>query len=377
MDVATIIGVAAGLMLILSAGGPSHDLLMDPARLLFVVGGGMIATLVAHPLSMASRFPVFMLRALFPRVPDATAHIERAVSFAETGRREGILAIEHALRPDDDPFMCAGLRLAVDGTEPDLIMDILETELRFIEERHAHHGQVVVSFGRGCLLFGGIASLMTLSLQGGSGLAGSALLYGVGLPLLYGVLVFGLMQALAGRLRVADAQEGLHKRMTIEAVMAIQSGDNPRIVEHKLSVFLEPRLRPSGKPQPPQPAQAADADADLVAEVTGMTSAAQAGSSEPSEFVFADAAKLSDKSIQVALRQIDQKDLVVALKGAPESVRAKILSNMSTRVRSFIEDEVGFLQTDAAAVAEVQGRIAAQIRKLATDGHLELPGTDD
>ncbi|MFT5086971.1 MAG: chemotaxis protein MotA [Candidatus Latescibacterota bacterium] len=59
--------------------------------------------------------------------------IERMVGFAETARREGILALEAALRKEDDPFLSGGVGLAVDGTEPDLIMDIPETELRFRE----------------------------------------------------------------------------------------------------------------------------------------------------------------------------------------------------------------------------------------------------
>ena len=248
-------------------------------------------------------------------------------------------------------------------------MDILETELQFIEDRHADHSRVVSSFGRGWLLFGVIASLMTLTLQGGSGLAGSALLHRVGLSLSYGVLIFGLMQTLTNRLEVADAQESLHKRMVTESVMNLQSGDNPRIVEHKLSVFIEPRSRPSGKPAPPQSApQSTQADEELVAEV-----ARNPASTTDTTFQFADAARLSDRSIQAALRQIDQKDLVGGLKGAPESVRVKFFGNMSQRVRGFIKEEIGHLQADAATIAEVQGRISNHIAKLAEEGKIDLP----
>ncbi len=62
--------------------------------------------------------------------------IERVVGFAETACSEGILALEKELNAGDDPFLAQGVRLAVDGTEPDLIMDILETELQFIGKRH-------------------------------------------------------------------------------------------------------------------------------------------------------------------------------------------------------------------------------------------------
>ncbi len=168
MHMATLIGVIAGLALILSAGTPYQDLLIDPAQLLFVVGGGLIATLVAHPLAMAAKVPKLFLRGLLARHYDVIALIERIVAFAETGRREGILALEQKLTQEDDPFLSTGVRLAVDGTEPDLIMDILETELQCIEERHFHHVRVLTSFGLGCVLFGGISALMAITLQGAS-----------------------------------------------------------------------------------------------------------------------------------------------------------------------------------------------------------------
>lgn len=376
MHLATIIGVIAGLALIVSAGTPYQDLLIDPARLLFVIGGGLVATLVAHPLAMAAKFPKLLLRGLFAGSPDVRGLVERIVAFSEIGRREGILALEVELNDQDDPFLAAGTRLAVDGTEPDLIMDILETELSFIEERHVHHARVVTSFGQGCVLFGGIAALMTITLQGGSGMAGSALLHGTGLPLLYGLLVYGLMGALAQRLRVASAEEVLHKRMVIEGIMSIQSGDNPRIVEHKLSVFLEPQMRPRGEPGPQPPPAAPDVDDDLIKEVRRLCAERRAALSEAPSLEFDEILTLSDRDIQVALRAIDQRDLVVGLKGAVEQVLEKFLGNMSGRVRAFIQAEIGFLDVEADKIAETQIRIMQQLDHLARQKKISLPEDD-
>ena len=82
--------------------------------------------------------------------------IERVVGFAETACSEGILALEKELNAGDDPFLAQGVRLAVDGTEPDLIMDILETELQFIGKRHKQAQRMVGSLGVSGLVFGGI-----------------------------------------------------------------------------------------------------------------------------------------------------------------------------------------------------------------------------
>ena len=375
MDPISLIGVIAGLALILGAGSQHVDLLFDPRQLFLVVGGGVIATLIAHPLGMAVRLPAILWRALLARRTTPVELVERAVQFAEMARREGIISLEANLTEEDDPFFRGGLRLAIDGTEPDLIMDILETELQFIEERHEHHGHLVRAFGRGCVFFGGIGALLTGALQGGTGLAGSALLQAATLPLLYGVTVYGLAEALARKLAVVSVQEVHHKRMVIEAVMSIQSGDNPRIVEHKLCVFLEPRLRPGpGSPQDAtSPAAPAGVDEELLAEVRARTAEQR---SRSSQFEFDDTLMMSDANLQRALREIDQKDLVIGLKGASEAVREKFLGNMSERVRTFIGDEISLSQVGAADIVETQDRISAQLRQLAQQGKLELPESD-
>ncbi|HCV26330.1 MAG TPA: hypothetical protein QF604_02785 [Candidatus Latescibacteria bacterium] len=93
MDIATLIGVIAGLALIFTAGAAYQTLLLDPTNLLFVIAGGMIATLVAHPLSMASRFPTFVWRTLFCRSDSSSCRVRRDESqrrYPRPGRRTHI-----------------------------------------------------------------------------------------------------------------------------------------------------------------------------------------------------------------------------------------------------------------------------------------------
>ena len=91
--------------------------------------------------------------------------IEKIVGFAETARREGILALEQAVEEANDEFLSGGIRLAVDGTEPDLIMDILETELLYIEERHNQASEMIARAAEMAPAFGMIGTLVGLVLM--------------------------------------------------------------------------------------------------------------------------------------------------------------------------------------------------------------------
>ncbi|MFH1570455.1 MAG: MotA/TolQ/ExbB proton channel family protein, partial [Gemmatimonadota bacterium] len=259
MDIATLVGLLAGAALvILGIGQP--ELLLPPLLSLFVIGGGLAVVLLAHPLRDALRLPAVLLRAVFARPHNPGELVERLVYFSETARREGILALEKQLTTSDPPLLQAGTRLAVDGTEPDLIMDILETELRFVEERHARGRRLLHDFGLGLALFGLLGAL-TAVWQGAEARL-------VVLPLLYGCTLGGLVcWPLSRKLGENHEREALTWRMTIEGIMSIQSGDNPRIVEHKLAIFLEAAMRPHAAPQPaPLPPPGPDDTAEQVAQ---------------------------------------------------------------------------------------------------------------
>ena len=90
-------------------------------------------------------------------------------------------------------------------------------------------------------------------------------------------------------------------------------------------------------------------------------------------FVFDDIHKLTDREVQTVLREVEQKDLVIALKAASEDVREKVLGNMSERVRSFIEDEIEFSgPMRLSEVEEVQLRIVQKIRQLEDQGQVAI-----
>lgn len=138
MDLATIIGIISGIILFIWAiyMGGTLKAFIDLPSALIVVGGTLAATLVNYPLSkLASVVKVFKI-VLTEKPLEAGDVIERIISLAETARREGLLALEDAAYQLNDDFMEKGILLIVDGTDPDLVKNIMETELAFLEERH-------------------------------------------------------------------------------------------------------------------------------------------------------------------------------------------------------------------------------------------------
>lgn len=248
MDIATIIGLISCITLVLLAMG-DLTVFIDVPSILMTFGGGIAAMLIATPLGDV----VGVIGAYMKSIKNTTSVpaelIEKIVGFAETARREGILALEQAVEETDDQFLSQGVRLAVDGTEPDLIMDILETELQFIEERHKGWQDIINRMTDVFPAFGMIGTLVGLVIMLKNMSDPSQIGPGMALAILttfYGAVVAHVLASPIGfKLKIYTQKELLTKRMIIEGIMAIQSGDNPRIVEHKLSVFLPPGLRPS------------------------------------------------------------------------------------------------------------------------------------
>ena len=252
MDIATIIGVLGAFVLIVFAIGPENLAgFADTTSVLIVVAGTVAVTLAANPLpKFIGSFTVYF-KAIFVDANSPHELIEKIVGFAETARREGILALESAAADANDEFLSGGIQLAVDGTEPDLITDILETELQYIEERHLEAAELMEGCAEMAPALGMIGTLVGLVNMLGAledpAAIGPAMAVAL-LTTLYGAIIANVVFApIAKKLKIYSKEESLSKRMIIEGIIAIQQGDNPRIVERKLSVFLPPSMRGSGE----------------------------------------------------------------------------------------------------------------------------------
>ncbi len=178
---------------------------------------------------------------------DISEMIRNLVTYAEKARKEGMLALEEMAEREEDEFLRKGLRLAVDGTDPGVLSRILEIDIEQIETRHKQGQEIFEQMGAYGPAFGMIGTLIGL-VQMLAGLEDpSTIGAGMAVALLttfYGAVLantFALPQA--GKLKVRSGQEINLKWMMVEGIMAIQSGDSPRIVEEKLKSYVTPQAR--------------------------------------------------------------------------------------------------------------------------------------
>lgn len=252
MDISTLIGIIAAFALVSIAilTGQGISFFFSVSSALIVVGGTVGATLVNFPLSEVLSVINVAKNAFLLKASSSYDTIEQLVDIAEKARREGILAIERELDDVTDTFMRLGIQYAVDGTEPETIRSIMESELAGMEERHRQGKRIFESMGTYAPAFGMIGTLIGLiqmlaSLDDPSSI-------GEGMATALVTTLYGSMMAnivflpLAGKLEFRSREEARRKELIIEGILAIQSGDNPRIVREKLKTFLPPTERDYG-----------------------------------------------------------------------------------------------------------------------------------
>jgi chemotaxis protein MotA len=250
MDFGIIIGMSAGTAFliagILIAKG-SLLLFYDLPSVMITFGGCVCSLLVAYPIKHLMQVPIFMKVALFPPTYNLIELILTIVSFSEKARREGLLALEDDLAELDDPFTKKGLQLIVDGTDPELVKNIMENEIDEMANRHDNNKRIFDDAAGYAPAFGMIGTLMGLVMMlvnlDDRNSVGAYLAVAI-ITTFYGaVLCYLIFQPLANKLDLMTGQELLVKSIILKGVLSIQSGDNPRIVKDKLISFLPPTVR--------------------------------------------------------------------------------------------------------------------------------------
>ncbi|MDR1538720.1 MAG: flagellar motor protein [Clostridiales bacterium] len=220
--------------------------LLSPTAFMIVVGGTIGATGVTIPLQTLKSTGKLFAISMSNKKRDLNALIAYFKQLSTKARKEGLLALESDMNEDSvDPFIRKGISLAVDGTNPELIKSILETQIEQMSKRHKAQIQIFESAGGYAPTMGILGTVMGLvhvlsnledagSLGEKIAVAFLATMYGIGTANL-------LWLPIAGKLKALDAAELKEKLMVIEAVLSITSGDNPQIMVQKLKVFLDPQ----------------------------------------------------------------------------------------------------------------------------------------
>jgi chemotaxis protein MotA len=245
MDPMTIVGIVVGLGMIVGGqvleGGHVGSLVQGTAAMI-VFGGCLGAILVEFPLSkFIAGIKGCMI--VFKKAPDHTVHyIEQIVEFGNIVRKQGILALEPKLQEVEDPFFKKGLQLLIDGTEPRVMREVLETEMVYHEE-HADLGPKMFESAGGYLPTFGIIGAVIGLIHVMENLDKPEQI-GSGIAVAFVATVYGLMGAnlillpIAKKAKLLIGLHGLDCQLIIEGLMSISAGENPRLIQEKLVGFL-------------------------------------------------------------------------------------------------------------------------------------------
>ncbi len=251
MDIASLVGflMAVGLILgSIATGSAPFSAFMDVPSALVVIGGSIGAAFICFPLKSILSTPIVMLKVFLTKQESVPKLIEQIVSLAETARRDGLLALEGRLEEVDNAFIKLGVQMAVDGTRPEVIEDIMRTDMDAVATRHRDGKSVMDQMGRFAPAYGMIGTLMGLIMMLSDMSDPSKIGSGMAVALittLYGAIVANVIfMPFAEKLSFNNKQELIAREIIVRGIMAIQSGENPRVIEQKLNTFLPPKLRP-------------------------------------------------------------------------------------------------------------------------------------
>jgi chemotaxis protein MotA len=254
MDLASVIGLLLAVSLILGSillGSAPFTAFVDIPSILVVLGGSMAAALMSFPLKNMLGTPQVAKNAFFNKAVSIPQLIEQIVSLADTARRDGLLALENRLDEINNSFIILGVQMAVDGTRAEVIEDIMRTEIYAVATRHRDGKSVLDQLGRFAPAYGMIGTLMGLIMMLSDMSDPSSIGAGMAVALittLYGAIAANvLFIPFAEKLGFINKQELLAMEITLRGIMAIQSGENPRVIEQKLSTFLPPKMRAGKK----------------------------------------------------------------------------------------------------------------------------------
>lgn len=244
MDLGVLFGFLGTWALIVWAvvAGGNIIWFINAPGLILVVGGSLTIVFYAFPASIVKRIASVGMKAFFHQSRSIEVLIQDMVRYAGIARRDGILSLENSTKDIDNDFIVRGIQMAVDGIDPELIEQIMNNELDNLVERHAEGRGLFEALGRYSPAFGMIGTLVGLVImlmnmddpsKIGPGMAVAIL------TTMYGAIIANAFALpLADRLNRRSAEEVLFMTIIIKGVMAIQSGDNPRVVEQKLRTFL-------------------------------------------------------------------------------------------------------------------------------------------
>lgn len=216
---------------------------LDWPSVAVTIGGTYAALMASFPLSAFANSFKHLRIILFPTKYDPYEYIAQIVEFAKEARMKGLLSLEDKLAYTKDEFLKRSLMLVVDSVEPEKVKQLLEAELEYLDERHTQ-ARAFYEKGAGYApAFGMIGTLMglinMLKNMDDPDTIGPQMAVAL-VTTFYGTIMANVVfMPIANKLKIRHDEEFLCKVLICEGVQAIQSGENPRFIEEKLTMLLE------------------------------------------------------------------------------------------------------------------------------------------
>ncbi len=252
MDIASILGLVICFVMILVGIATSGGLQSIPSYIdipsIFITFGGAFSCVLAGSTLKDFLAGIKSFGLIF-KVPedDTTDMILKIIDLSNVARKEGLLALEEAAGDIEDDFMRKGILLIVDGTDPELVRAIMETELVSMDSRHKSmigFWDQVAAMGPAWGMIGTLVGLVNM-LNNMSDAAAIGPNMAVALiTTLYGSLLANWICApVSSKMKTRNEAEIMRREIMIEGLLSIQAGENPRVIEEKLKSFMAPTER--------------------------------------------------------------------------------------------------------------------------------------
>lgn len=252
MDLASVIGIILGFAAVLGGQvleGGHISSITQPTAAIIVFGGTIGATMLQFPMHVCVHAVKSVKEVFAPHLHELDGIVKTIVQLATKARREGLVAIERDVSVLTNDFLRRAIEMAMDGTEADALRTALELEISRVEEENEHVGKVFEAAGGYAPTVGILGAVLGLihvmenlsdpsKLGSGIAVAFVATVYGVGSANL-------IFLPLAGKMKLRHHEEIVMMELVIEGACAITNGENPRLIERKLGVYV--RARESGK----------------------------------------------------------------------------------------------------------------------------------
>src|SRR5438105_12860833 len=246
MDLSTVLGIVvalAGILLGQAIEGGSLLQIIQPTAAMIVFGGTIGAVMISFPMSVLKQAAADLLHLFKEDNIQPNDVIDEVVKFTNKARREGIISLEKDAAGVKDEFFRKSIMMAVDGSEPKELRQTMEVELQYMEERGEHSAKVYEAAGGYSPTIGIIGAVLGLiqvmqhldninEVGKGIAVAFVATIYGVAAANIF-------FLPAAGKLKFKHRKHMIVKEMMLEGTLGILEGQNPRLIEGRLTSFLD------------------------------------------------------------------------------------------------------------------------------------------